>query len=193
VYLDVVHRFNKQIFDFINFIYRQFPLNALPLRIQDERGAGKGRPLLISLADEPTAIERAADIVLGMYQSSGQADRICVVTLGDIDAQVAAELSARKVNLTRLESFDDVERLAYSKRSVVVAPWQFIGGTQFTHVVVLAVGISQPTSQFGRLREMISVYLSCSRATESLNLVCAGYIPAVISNATEHGLVKQGT
>lgn len=191
VYLEIVHRFNRQIFEFISFVYQKFPLNALPLRIHDTRGAGKGRPAIHSCANEDAAITKAADIVQSIYQKAGTGDRICVATLGDVDADIAKNLTARKLNLTRLESFDDVERLAYSKRSIVVAPWQFIGGTQFTHVVVLAMRLAQPNSQFDRLREMISVYLSCSRATETLDLICAGYVPAVIADAVEAGLLVE--
>lgn len=112
-----------------------------------------------------------------------------MVTIGEEDGDISEQLEARRLKVTKLESFDDVERLAYSKRSVVVAPWQLIGGTQFTHVVVLCSGLAQPISQFGRLREMVSVYLSCSRATESLNIICSGYIPSVISNAEKDGLI----
>lgn len=191
VYLEVVHRFNKQIFDFISFIYQQFPLNALPLQIDDKRGAGKAQPTIYSCSREEVAISKAAAIVHDVHQNAGPDDRICVVTLGDVDAAIAHELTLRGLYVTRLESFDDVERLAYVKKSVVVAPWQFIGGTQFTHVVVLALQIEKPNSQFGRLREMIAVYLSCSRATETLDLMCAGYTPAVIVKAMEAGLLFQ--
>jgi len=189
VYLEVVHRFNEQIFEFISFIYRQFPLNALPLRIHDTRGAGTQRPSMFSFASEEEAIAAASTLVANINAGAGPSDRICVVTLGDIDAEISGRLAELGLKAIRLESFDDVERLAYSKRSVVVSPWQFIGGTQFSHVVVLALGISAPTSQFGRLREMVSVYLSCSRATESLNIYCAGYVPLVLANAADEKLL----
>ena len=91
----------------------------------------------------------------------------------------------------RLQGFDDVEQLAYCKRSIIVAPWQFVGGTQFSHVVVVAAAISAPTSQFGKLRELIAVYLSCSRASQSLAVVCSNYTPSVLRDAKEHGLLKQ--
>lgn len=189
VYLEVVHRFNEQIFEFISFIYQQFPLNALPLRIHDTRGAGTQRPAMLSFANEEEAIAAASKLVADIYAGAEPSDRICVVTLGDIDAEVSGRLVELGLKTIRLESFDDVERLSYSKRSIVVSPWQFVGGTQFSHVVVLALGISAPTSQFGRLREMVSVYLSCSRATESLNIYCAKYVPLVLANAADEKLL----
>lgn len=189
VYLEVVHRFNEQIFEFINFIYQQFPLNALPLRIHDTRGAGAQRPSMLSFASEEEAITAASKLVASINSAAGPSDRICVVTLGDIDAEISKRLAELSLKTIRLESFDDVERLAYSKRSIVISPWQFVGGTQFSHVVVLALGISAPNSQFGRLREMVSVYLSCSRATESLNIYCARYVPLVLANAANERLL----
>lgn len=189
VYLEVVHRFNEQIFEFISFIYQQFPLNALPLRIHDTRGAGTQHPSLFSFASEEEAIAAASMLVADINADVGPSDRICVVTLGDIDEEISERLAELGLKTIRLESFDDVERLAYSKRSVVVSPWQFVGGTQFSHVVVLALGISAPKSQFGRLREMVSVYLSCSRATESLNIYCAGYVPLVLAHAADQNLL----
>lgn len=189
VYLEVVHRFNEQIFEFISFIYQQFPLNALPLRIHDTRGSGTQRPNMLSFESDDEAIIAACKLVAQINPSAGTSDRICVVTLGDVDQEVSARLTELGLKTIRLESFDDVERLSYSRKSIVVSPWQFVGGTQFSHVVVLALGISAPTSQFGRLREMVSVYLSCSRATESLNIYCAGYVPLVLANAADEKLL----
>jgi len=190
VYLEVVHRFNEQIFEFISFIYRQFPLNALPLRIHNTRGKGTKLPSILSLENQRKAVDAASSLVVDIHAAAGPSDRICVVTLGDVDTEISSKLIERGLNTIRLESFDDVERLAYSRRSIVVSPWQFVGGTQFSHVVVLALGISAPASQFSRLREMVSVYLSCSRATESLNIFCAGYVPLVLTNATNEELLS---
>ena len=189
VYLDVVHRFNTQIFEFISFVYQQFPLNALPLHILDTRGGGQERPTLLTFASDNDAIKNAAKLVKDIQAAAVADQRVSIVTLGGVDKDVAECLETHRLKFTRLESFDDIERLAYSKRSIVVAPWQFIGGTQFTHVVVLASGLSQPNSQFGRLRELVSVYLSCSRATESLNIICSGYIPTVIQSAAKEGMI----
>lgn len=189
LYLDVVHRFNQQIFQFISYIYQKFPLNALPLRIHENKAIGKQGPTIAVISDEKLAVAKAVELVREAQTISGAEGRVCVATLGDIDAEIADMLTAQGLKVVRLQSFDDVERLAYSKKAVVVAPWQFVGGTQFSHVVVLAAGLTPPSSQFGRLREMVSVYLSCSRATESLDIVCSGYVPAVLANATDDGFL----
>ncbi len=189
VYLDVVHRFNREIFEFIAFIYQKFPLNALPLKIRDNKGSGKDRPKLYACDDTDTSLAKAADIVSDISSKSKPNERICVVTLGDVDKKITDLLVARRLQVVRLTSFDDIEQLSYSKRTIVVSPWEFIGGTQFSHVVVLGLGIIEPNSQFGRLREMISVYLSCSRATDSLSIVCDAYVPALLMDANQNGLL----
>ena len=189
VYLDTVHRFNREIFELISYIYQKFPLNTLPLKIDASKSAQKQLPCLYTADNDVNAIKLAADLAENINNSATPSDRICIATLGDVDIELADALNARKLLVTRLASFDDVEQLAYSKRSIIVAPWQFIGGTQFSHVIVVAAAIAAPQSQFGKLRELISVYLSCSRAAHSLNIVTSGYVPAVIWEAKDHGLL----
>jgi len=183
IYLNTVHRFNIEIFELISFIYQKFPLNTLPLRIEGNKDHGPGRPLLYTCTNDQSAVEKAADEAEKYSKISGQYDRICLATLGDVDGKLVEELTRRRLFVTRLEGFDDVEQLAYSKRSIIVAPWQFVGGTQFSHVIVVAAAISPPSSQFGRLRELIAVYLSCSRASKSLSVVCSSYTPTVLWDA----------
>jgi len=189
VYLDTVHRFNKQIFDLISFMYQKFPLNTLPLKIDKSQEDGHQRPRLFTFNSDEAAIERAVEIATQLNRSLTTSDRICFATLGDVDRQLAQLLEQKRLPVTRLTSFDDIEQLAYSKRSIVVAPWQFVGGTQFTHVIVVAAGTLRPNSQFGKLRELISVYLACSRAVQSLDIVCSTYTPAVVSEAKDQGLL----
>ena len=189
VYLDTVHRFNREIFELISYIYQKFPLNTLPLKIDASKSAQKQLPCLYTADNDVNAIKLAADLAENINNSATPSDRICIATLGDVDIELADALNARRLLVTRLASFDDVEQLAYSKRSIIVAPWQFIGGTQFSHVIVVAAAIAAPQSQFGKLRELISVYLSCSRAAHSLNIVTSGYVPAVIWEAKDHGLL----
>jgi len=189
VYLDTVHRFNAEIFALINFFYQKFPLNAVPLRIDDHQKSSDKQPGLYSLASDLEAIEQAVKLAQRSYVEATSNDRICIATLGDIDNVLIEALEAQKLPIKRLASFDDVEQLSYTKRSIIVAPWQFVGGTQFSHVILIAAGTSQPQSQFGKLRELISIYLSCSRAAQSLNIVCSSYVPSVIWEAKEQNLL----
>lgn len=190
IYLETLHRFRKGIFDFISFIYQKFPLNALPLRVESEADDSIKRPTMLICDEGEDRSKFVASIVSEVNSNSFPAGTICVITIGDDDHAIASALREKRIHCTELHSFDDVEKLAYVKRTVVVSPWEFIGGTQFDHVIVAAFGVSKPELQFARLREMISVYLACSRAAESLRIVVQGYIPGVISDAQEQGLIN---
>jgi hypothetical protein len=189
VYLDTVHRFDKGIFDLINFIYQKFPLNTVPLRVDASKNASLKKPYLHLCGSDVDAVEKAKSLIKVIIDktNSSQNERICLATLGDIDDAICSRLEQERFSVVRLTSFDDVEQLAYSKRSIIVAPWQFIGGTQFSHVIVIAAAMSPAQTAFAKLRELTAVYLACSRAANSLNVICAGYVPAVIREAKDQG------
>lgn len=189
VYLDTVHRFNREIFEFIAYVYQRFPLNAIPLKIDEAKPSGQNRPRLYTCDDDAEAADQAVTVAREIYIRAQTNERICIVTLGDVDAKIVSSLREANIPTVRLSSFDDVDQLSYSKRSIVVSPWEFIGGTQFSHVIVVAAGISTPTSQFSQLKEMISVYLACSRATDSLSITSSGYVPAILLEAADGGLL----
>lgn len=194
IYLESVHRFEQSIFEFIKYIYFRFPLNTIPLRIGNDRAATGTKPELYQCDDDSAAILCSVNRALqaaATQDAGGESSRVCVVTLGDADQQLLEQFDARNTNVIELRSFDDVEKLSYRKRSIVVAPWQFIGGTQFTSVIVLVAGMPSVTTAFGRLRELTAMYLACSRATQSLQIVCGTYRPAILSDAVKAGLVRE--
>lgn len=189
VYLETMHRFDRGIFDLIRFLYQRFPLNAVPLRISHNKDLGPQKPRIFYCNSDEEAIHKAASVALEIFNSSDQNDRICLATLGDVDTQLVKCLEEHRLQVTQLKGVDDVEQLAYSKRSVIVSPWQFVGGTQFASVIVVAAAIGTPSTQFARLREQISVYLACSRAAKSLNIVCGDYLPVALAEAEQHNLL----
>lgn len=93
--------------------------------------------------------------------------------------------------MVRLTSFDDVEQLSYTKRAAIVAPWQFVGGTQFSNVIVLVAGANPVNSAFGRLRELTALYLACSRAAGHLDIVCGHHVPNVMEEAVAAGFLQE--
>lgn len=192
VYLDTVHRFDKGIFDLISFVYQKFPLNTIPLRIDEDKNGGSELPKLhLSGNDALKGVEKVVDLASGFFDAISSDARICIATLGDVDSAICAALESKRVGFTRLASFDDVEKLSYKRRSVIVAPWQYIGGTQFSHVIVAAIDVAPAVTAFGKRHELTAIYLACSRATQSLDLVCSDYVPQVIRDAKESGLVIQ--
>lgn len=191
VYLEAVHRFDEAIFNLISMIYQRFPLNTIPLRIDPKKTGACTPPLAYLCEDDGEALKEAVSIATKTVAAIGGERRLCLITLGDVDDRLVDELSQKAVNVVQLKSFDDVEQLSYTKRAVIVAPWQFVGGTQFSDVIVVVAGSRPVNTGFGKLRELTALYLACSRAAEQLNIVCGVHVPAVVQEAIDAGLIDR--
>lgn len=190
VYLECVHRFRGKIFDFIRFLYQKFPLNTIPLRVDQQHVDDLSVPTVYRVMSDDKAIDSAIALVQKLSRDiSSQDHRICIATLGNTEDVLYEKMELLRLPVIKLHSFDDVEQLAYRKKSIVIAPWQFIGGTQFSHVIVVSAGIKSPNNTFERLRELTAIYLACSRAMISLNMVCGVYMPHIIQEAIEEGFM----
>ena len=95
-------------------------------------------------------------------------------------------------NVVEVLSLDDVDKLSYSRRSVVVGEWQFLGGTQFSHVIVVASHGSRANSTFARVRELTALYVAASRAARWLCLVIGGDVHPEVQNAVDEGVLHNG-
>lgn len=195
VFLDSTHRFNIPIFKLVAFVYQQFPLNAFPLKIsrgEKQDFSADQAPQLFQCGSDAAAFQQTVLLAQDAHRVLPPAERICIVTLLDIDDQLIEELQRSGLPITTIISTDDVAKLTYSKRTIVVSPWQFIGGMQFNHVILVTSGATKPTSQFGSHRENIGVYLSCSRAADTLSIVTSNYTPRVITDALDHRIIGLG-
>jgi hypothetical protein len=102
------------------------------------------------------------------------------------------------VNVTLLQSRDDVDALRYSRRSVVVGGAEHLAGLQLDHVVVAAVtnprtGVANLGYQ--RRRFLSLLYLAVSRATKTVEVHVndeSGGIPDVLASALQSGIVLRG-
>jgi hypothetical protein len=192
IYLQSVHRFEPKIFNVVKFIYEKFPLNTVPLKIDAHPQSSADMPVARFAGSDFGAIEWAARRANEIWKFlSNREGRLCVVTLGDVDQSLRERIGAYNLQVVRLQSFDDVEQLTYRKRAVVISPWQFIGGTQFSHVIVVSAGESQPLTSFARLRELTSLYLACSRAVTSLEIICGDYVPQLVREAVSQGILAE--
>lgn len=193
VYLDSVHRFEPSIFNLIKFIYQKFPLNTIPLKIDNNKNDSSHLPKLFISDNDEKALQQTVVRTRELFdRNSGDSkSRICIVTLGDVDNKLRIMLEHDKIPVVQLSGFDDVEQLAYSRRSVILAPWEFIGGTQFSHVIVLSAGMLPAKTTFGKQRELTAVYLASSRSAISLDIVCAGYVPNIILEAKNANLIVE--
>lgn len=192
VYLNNVHRFNSGIFAFVQFIYGRFALNVPALKIaRNEQGVSV--PMVITEIDLVGMSSQVGLRAVKIVERLESEDRLAVIVIGEIADQVTATLAEKQLNVIQLRSFDDIERLSYQRRAIVVSPWQFIGGTQFTHVLLVFSEAVSPRSSFARIRELTAVYLGASRASDYLEILCGHAVPQVLRDALDEGVLQHSS
>lgn len=185
-----IHRFSRGILNFVTHLYRQFPLNAQAFPIEAGTDAAADLPALIRAHSPDACIAHVIALLREIMPQLTGDERLAVICLDGSSGKVAEHLRGDGFNVALIQSLDDVEQLTYSKRSAVVGEWQFLGGTQFTDVIVASCAGSTATSTFGRIRELTALYVAASRASRRLTLVIAGRAHPEIESAREHDLLR---
>jgi hypothetical protein len=193
VYLEETHRFRAGLFEFISFLYAKFPLNAAPIRVSlSEHKIRKPRLVQATSADEVVAlcVDRAREV----SQSKEKGRRLCVICVGPIEQNIFDAICRAEVSAcVLLRSFDDVELLSYQRKASVVSSWQFVGGAQFSDVVLVTAGVPRPTTAHAKLRELTAIYLGSSRASSALEIICDSRVPDVLQSAIKERLLTKAT
>ena len=182
-------RFTPGILSFVYRLYRAFPLNAHALSIE-ALYSQEGRPHVVRETSAEDAVRRACEFVGSVANQLTATSRLAVISIDGSAASIASSLRKSGMsNTVEILSLDDVDKLSYARRAVVVGEWQFLGGTQFTHVIVVGAQGVAGKSTFMRVRELTALYVSCSRAAQWLCLVLAGDVHPEVSQAIEDGLL----
>jgi len=182
-------RFTPGILSFVYRLYLAFPLNAHALSIE-ALDSQEGRPYVVRETSVEDAVRRACELARSVAGQLAATSRLAVISVDGSTASIASSLRKSGVsNTVKILSLDDVDKLSYSRRAVVVGEWQFLGGTQFTHVIVVGAHGVAGKSTFMRVRELTALYVACSRAARWLCLILAGDIHPEVSNAIEEGLL----
>jgi hypothetical protein len=182
-------RFTPGILSFVYHLYLAFPLNAHALSIE-ALDTLEGRPYLLRQTSVEEAVRRACELTKSVASQLAPASRLAVISVDGSAISVASSLRKLGVsNTVEILSLDDVDKLSYARRAVVVGEWQFLGGTQFTHVIVVGAHGVAGKSAFMRVRELTSLYVACSRAARWLCLVLAGDIHPEVLRAIDEGLL----
>ena len=191
IYLRETHRFRAGLFEFISFLYSQFPLNAAPIRVAlSDQKVRKPRLVQTGSVEEVLAlcVERASEVA----ESKEKGRRLCVVCVSPLEQQIFEAICESNVSpCVLLRSFDDVELLSYQRKAAVVSSWQFIGGTQFSDVILVTAGVQRSTNAHAKLRELTAIYLGSSRASSALEIICDSRIPEVLQGAIKEKLVTK--
>jgi hypothetical protein len=182
-------RFTPGILSFVYHLYLAFPLNAHALSIE-ALDSQEGRPHVVRETSAEDAVGRACEFARTVAHQLTATSRLAVISVDGSAASIASSLRrAGMSNTVEILSLDDVDKLSYARRAVVVGEWQFLGGTQFTHVIVVGAHGVAGKSTFMRVRELTALYVACSRAAQWLCLVLAGDVHPQVSQAIEDGLL----
>lgn len=182
-------RFTPGILAFVYHLYLAFPLNAHALSIQN-LDSREGRPQVLQEPTEEVAVRRACEIAKSVAGQLEAASRLAVISVDGSAERIARSLRDLGVsNTVEILSLDDVDRLSYARRAVVVGEWQFLGGTQFSHVIVVGAHGVAGKSTFMRVRELTALYVASSRAARWLCLILAGDVHSEVAQAIDKGLL----
>ncbi|MGB6009493.1 UvrD-helicase domain-containing protein [Castellaniella sp.] len=183
-------RFTPAILAFVYRLYLAFPLNAQGLvieKVEDD----KDRPNLIKLSPHDSIASRIKLIIQNNLSKIDRDSRIAIISLDGAAPDLARGLKNAGIpNISEVLSLDDIDKLSYSRRSIVVSEWQFLGGTQFSHVIVVSSHGVQAKNAFSRIRELTALYVASSRAARWLTLVYAGDVHPEVESAVDKGLVQ---
>lgn len=182
-------RFTPGILSFVYRLYLAFPLNAHALSVES-LDTHEGQPHLIQETSDERAVQAACELAKSVASQLAPSSRLAVISIDGSAASIASSLRKSGMNNTvEVLSLDDVDKLSYSRRAVVVGEWQFLGGTQFTHVIVVGTHGVAGKSTFMRVRELTSLYVACSRSARWLSLILAGDIHPEVLDAIDAGLL----
>lgn len=190
IYLAETHRFRAGLFEFISYLYSKFPLNAMAIKVAKSDSKVR-KPRLIQLSGVGAVVDYCVGRAKEVTIAKEKGRRICVVCVSGAEDAIYSGIRKAGLPVIHLSSFDDVELLSYQRRAAVVSSWQFIGGTQFSDVVLVVSGLSRSSNAYAQLRELTAIYLGASRASSSLDVVCDTRVPDVLQAAHKARLLTK--
>jgi hypothetical protein len=150
--------------------------------------------------DRRAELDSVAVRVQALVSAAASSERVGVILVDSVEAGIYAErlTEVAGLNVTLLQSRDDVDTLRYSRRSVVVGGAEHLAGLQLDHVVV--AGVTNPRTGAANLgyqrRRLLSLlYLAVSRATKTVEIHVndeQGGMPDVLASALQSGIVLRG-
>jgi hypothetical protein len=207
VELSIVHRFTRPIFEFVQYVYSSVP--ALVELGQDWRysftpepsSANADQALLpqVRFVNPVAAAAEAIQMARIFMSQCGHGERVAVLGVGhqDLDALIGT-VGTQNREFTVIEGRDEVYRLDYTRKTVVVTSAEFAAGLQFSRIVVCYAGSSwgeEDSASASRLA-ISQLYLAATRAVAHLACVCStdeSTISAVLRGAIQKGVAYEGT
>ncbi|MFD5804025.1 MULTISPECIES: UvrD-helicase domain-containing protein [unclassified Streptomyces] len=181
--LKTTHRFTEPIFKFLRYLHSQMP-NVVELghdwvydAIPDAGKTGRELPRARFVSRHQLAETGVAE-AFALHAASTQEQRVALIGIGNSELEAIREVLKNSGHSTAsyvlIDGRDEIERLRYSRRALIVTAAEYAAGLQFSHVVV--VGGTSGNHEYGHgtsaMRALYSqFYLAASRAEEHLTVV----------------------
>ncbi|MER5517014.1 UvrD-helicase domain-containing protein [Streptomyces sp. NPDC002763] len=200
--LEKAHRFSKPIFEFVRYLHSSMP-NMVEMghdwEYQSPSTAGDDSQDIprVVFTNRDALAASALRSALEQLKNGSPDQRVALVGVGNGDLEAiktvleAAEFS--KASVVLIEGRDDIDRLRYSRRALIITAAEYAAGLQFSHVVVLGgVGGVHEYGQGGSaMRALYSqFYLGVSRAESQLWVFAPkdGEFSTIVTKALEAGV-----
>lgn len=200
--LDRVYRYTPEILELLQCFDRFYPTFDLgqdwEISLAAATSTREGGEVP-TLAVHPTAAEEWNAVVADVTQLAAGRNHVALLCVDAASFGEYRELATHAdVRFQLIESRDDVEKLQYTRRSVVLSQPEYVAGLQFDAVVI--AGVRPATSHYApnqsySLRRFLSdLYLGASRARDVLRIHAtgtAGEFPQAFEVAVQEGILSE--
>ncbi|MGV9372066.1 UvrD-helicase domain-containing protein [Micromonospora tulbaghiae] len=197
-----VHRFGREVLALLRHINKSWPQLdlgddwELDLEQVDADGSASTVPILYRYPDaheEARNVLRAARVWTN--RSDGGRVAIVLVDKDSLDLYQEASLDSEVGRVNVLGSRDDLASLQYEKRTVVLAPAEYVAGLQFDTVIVTGLPRARRHAKWPQTRHLLSqLYLAISRASDHVEIhvnKANGSLPDVLESAIRTGALRE--
>jgi len=180
--LRVIHRFAVEILDLVRHVHQSYPALDLgadwafdPGSLESSAGSAGTKPTIsvcVGLKEEREAVLARAAAILNKTDPD---ERVAVILLDPLrleDYEKSA-VAFLKTGVAIIKGKDDVDRLRYTRRSVVLSAAEYVAGLQFSHVIVAGFPHAETrgaNSSYQLRRLLSSLYLAVSRASKVVEI-----------------------
>lgn len=205
--LSTIHRFTPEILKLIQHIHRSYPaldlgedwkMNADSLTSSAAPGVPPIMYVHKTQSQEDNAIIEHADIIT---QNALPNERVAIILVETTRLESMEDLvkqrSGKSSMFTLIKSRDDLEKLRYSRKSIVLSAAEFVSGIQFDYVIIGGFPSNhQGFANLGhqRRRFLSLLYLATSRAMKYIEIHAndeLGGVPEILESAIRASHVLQ--
>jgi hypothetical protein len=200
--LSTIYRFTPEILALVTHLHREFPPLDLgadwALDLSRVNSAVPSGPVP-TVVHTGTAEAEVAEVLKRAESRRGEGgtgSRVAIAIVHEDHFKPYRQIAERRGGMSVIASREDVVRLQYARKRMIVGPAEYLAGLQFDSVIVAGL----PDTDFRgsnvghRKRVFLSLlYLAVSRASRSVDIVVNdqdGGVPEILQNAARNKIVR---